>query len=361
MERELSLPEGTITMLFTDVEGSTGAWERFGGVYGAVIDAHYRVLRESIREHDGAPVRTEGDSCFAVFTRASDAVRCAAAVQQRLAAHAWPAEIGTPRVRMGLHTGELRLQEREYYGPPVNRAARIQAAGHGGQILLSGVTLELARAEMGDTLVVRPLGRHRLKDLAEPELLYELQYAGMASGFPPLRTLEFIPHNLPVQLTSFIGREREMSEVREQLAGTRLLTLTGTGGLGKTRLALQVAAELLESYRDGVWLVELAALSDPALVPQAVASALSVREETGRSLVTTLTDYLRSRELLLLLDNCEHLVAACAALVHTLLTACPGLQVLATSREALGIAGETVWLVPSLSLPEPSRHSLPRV
>jgi predicted ATPase/class 3 adenylate cyclase len=351
MERDLSLPEGTITMLFTDVEGSTGAWERFGGVYGAVIDAHYRVLRESIREHDGAPVWTEGDSCFAVFARASDAVRCAAAVQQRLTAHAWPPEIGTPRVRMGLHTGELRLQERDYYGPPVNRAARIQAAGHGGQILLSGVTLELARAEMGETLVVRSLGRHRLKDLAEPELLYELQYPGMASGFPPLRTLEFVPHNLPVQLTSFIGREREMAQVREQLAGTRLLTLTGTGGLGKTRLALQVAAELLEAYRDGVWLVELAALSDPALVPQAVASALGVREETGRSLMTTLTDYLRSRELLLLLDNCEHLVAACAALAHTLLTACPGLQVLATSREALGIAGETVWLVPSLSLP----------
>jgi predicted ATPase/class 3 adenylate cyclase/Tfp pilus assembly protein PilF len=346
-------PVGTVTLLSTDIEGSTVAWERLGPAFASSVEAHFRILFDAVARHHGFPVRTEGDSLLAAFARVSDALQCAAEAQQALAAYPWSPEVGAIRVRAGLHTGEPRLCDGQYDGPPVHRATRIQAAAHGGQVLLSATACELAREEIGEGLAARALGRYRLKDLAEPELLYELQYPGMPEALPPPRTLEFLPNNLPSHWTSFIGREREIAEVKGTLAGTRLLTLTGAGGCGKTRLALQVAADLLGDYPDGVWLVELAAVADPALVPQAVAAAVGVREEPGRPLLQTLVESLRPRRLLLLLDNCEHLVGACASLAHDLLSRCPQLCLLATSREVLGIAGEMAWRVPSLSLPDP--------
>ncbi|MGH2352814.1 MAG: ATP-binding protein, partial [Chloroflexota bacterium] len=257
-----------------------------------------------------------------------------------------------------LHTGEAELRDGDYYGSAVNRAARLRAIAHGGQALLSQATYDLARDALPAGTRLRDLGEHRLSDLARPERVFQLIVTGVPDTFPLLRSLDMLPHNLPLQLTSFVGRERELPAVRDLLAEHRLVTLTGPGGTGKTRLALQVAADVLPAYPDGVWLVALAALADPALVPHAVAQAVGVREEPGRPLLGTLADALRPKRLLLVLDNCEHLLDACAHLADALLRACPHLRVLATGREALGIAGETAWRVPSLGLPD-ARHLPP--
>jgi predicted ATPase/class 3 adenylate cyclase len=352
MDPTRPLPEGTVTFLFTDIEGSTRLLQHLGAGYAAVREEHRRLLRAAFQAGDGRELGTEGDSFFVVFPTAPGAVAASVAAQRALAAHPWPE--GAPvRVRMGLHTGTPTLTLGEYVGLDVHRAARISAAGHGGQILLSQSTRSLVEHDLPEGAALRDLGAHRLKDLQQPEHLYQVVVADLPAEFPPLRSLGVAGHNLPIQLTRFIGRGEEMAEVRHLLSTRRLVTLTGTGGCGKTRLALQVAAELVEDYKDGVWLVELAALGDPALVPQAVASVLGVGEEPGRLLPATLADALRPKRLLLLLDNCEHLVEACARLAEGLLKTCPQLRILATSREALGIAGEAAWRVPSLSVPEP--------
>jgi predicted ATPase len=254
---------------------------------------------------------------------------------------------------MGLHTGEPVSETQGYVGLDVHRAARICSAGHGGQILLSHAVEALAAPDLPSGTSLRDLGTHRLRDLQQPEHLLQVVHPDLPADFPPLKSLDVLPNNLPIQLTSFIGREREKVEVKRLLSASRFLTLTGSGGAGKTRLALQVAAEALEGFPDGVWLVELAALSDPSLVPKMVASALDVPEQPGRALTGTLADSLRGKSVLVILDNCEHLVAACAHLTTALLRACPRLRILATSREALGVAGETTWRVPSLSIPDP--------
>jgi predicted ATPase len=254
---------------------------------------------------------------------------------------------------MGLHTGEAVSTDTGYVGMDVHRAARICAAGHGGQILLSDATRVLTEKDLPPSVSLRDLGQHRLKDLASPEHIFQAVAGGLPSEFPPIKSLDTLPNNLPRYLTTFVGREREIGEVKKLLSGTYLLTLTGPGGVGKTRLALQVTADLLEAYPDGVWLVELGQLMDANVVAQTVASTLGVREQPGRPLLATLTDYLQPKDLLLVLENCEHLIAACAQLTDTLLRACPKLRVLATSREPLAVAGETVWSVPPLSLPDP--------
>jgi hypothetical protein len=317
-----------------------------------VMARHDALLTQVFELHDGVVVRPrgEGDSLFAVFVRASDAVVATLAAQRALLAEDWGA-IGPLHVRMALHTGEADRRDGNYYGSTVNRCARIRAAGHGGQVLLSEPAALLALGALPNGVGLRELGRHRLKDLTEPERLFQLLAPELPDTFPPLKTLDAQPHNLPLQLTRFIGREQQLAALAHRFAATRLLTLTGAGGCGKTRLALQTAAELVDDFADGVWLVDLAPLTDPALVPQMVAAVLGVREQPGRPLLATLTAALRHKTLLLLLDNCEHLIAACARLADTLLRSCPGLHILATSREALRITGETAWPVPSLGVP----------
>ncbi len=350
------LPVGTLTFLFTDIEGSTKLNQQHDDVMTSVLARHDALIEECVEQHEGTVVRPrgEGDSRFAVFSRASNSVAAASAIQQVVLSEPWPDGISL-RVRMALHAGEADLINGDYRGTAVDRCARLRSIGYGGQTLLSQTTYDLVRDNLPKDVSLRDLGSHRLKDLQRSEQVFQLLHPALPSEFPPLKSLGSFPNNLPIQPTSFIGREREIAEVKQRLANTRLLTLIGAGGCGKTRLSLQVAADLLEDYPEGVWLVELAALTDPTLVPQAVASALGVREEPGRSLTETLTDFLKSRSLLLVLDNCEHLVAACAHLATALLRSCPNLRILATSREALGIAGETMWLVPSLSVPSPQR------
>jgi predicted ATPase/class 3 adenylate cyclase len=352
-DKDPDLPAATLTFFLTDIEGSTRLWLQYPDAMGLALARHDELLTACIEVHGGAVLkrRGEGDSAFAVFSRATDAVAAAAALQRALVAEPWPAAL-VLRVRIALHTGEAQSREGDYYGPAVNHAARLRAVGHGGQTLLSPSTAALVRDALPTGVSLRELGIHRLKDLQRAEPLFQLVQPELPADFPPLRSLESSIHNLPVSLTSFIGRERDIAAVKQLLPTTHLLTLTGAGGCGKTRLALQVAAELLGAYADGVWLVELAALAEGSLVPRVVATALGLREEPGRALLATLSDALRGRSLLLLLDNCEHLLPACAQLAEALLRACPRLRILASSREALGIGGERTYRVPSLSLPE---------
>jgi predicted ATPase/class 3 adenylate cyclase len=346
-----SLPSGTVTFLFTDIEGSTRLWEQHPEAMQAALARHDVLLRRIIEAQGGQIIKTTGDGLHAVFGRVTEGVAAALACQQALVSEAWPGLPGPLRARMALHSGEAELREGDYYGSTINRAARLMSIAAGGQILLSSAAVELARDQLPEGAALSDLGEQRLKDLARPEHVFQMNGAGLPVDFPPLRSLNSLPNNLPLQLTSFIGREREMAEAKRLLRETRLLTLTGPGGTGKTRLTIQVAADEVDAFPAGVWLVELAPLSDPALVLQAVASVLGVREQQGRPLIDTLIDYLRTKSLLLMLDNCEHLIEDCAQLVADLLGACPNLKVLSSSREALGVAGETAYRVPSLSLP----------
>ena len=358
-----SLPVGTVTFLFADVEGSTQLLRSLGNRYADALADQRRLFRTILGVGGGREVDTQGDSMFFAFPSAKDALAGAVATQRAIAAHAWP-EGARVRIRMGLHTGEPLRTATGYVGMDVHRAARICAAGHGGQILLSRTVRDLVEGDLPKDVNLRDLGQHRLKDLAEPQHLFQAAVAGLPSEFPPLKGLDAMPNNLPIQLTSFIGREKETAEVTRLLETTRLLTLTGSGGAGKTRLALQVAADLLEQSPDGVWIVELAALSDHTLVPNTFVSTLNVPEQRGRPLVETLIDFLRPKTLLLVVDNCEHLLLACAQLVGSLLRSCPSLRILATSREPLGIPGEVIWRIPSLSFPDagplPSLEQLTR-
>ena len=342
----------TVTFLSTDIEGSTELLQRLGDSrYAGVLAELRRLLHAAVQTGDGREVNSQGDSSLVAFRHAADAVRSSVAAQLAITKHPWP-DGEMVRVRMGLHTGEPIDSAGDPVGLDVHRAARICAAGHGGQILLSGATWSLVEHDLPEEVSVRDLGSHRLKDLKQPERIFQLLHPQLPAEFLPLRSLSAQPNNLPFQLTSFIGREREIAEITRLLPSTRLLTLTGAGGCGKTRLAVQVAATLLEKFEDGVWFVDLSALSDPALVPQAVASVLSVPERPGRTLAEALVSFLLSKSLLMVLDNCEHLVASCAQLTEVLLRSCPGLRILATSREPLNIGGEATFRVPSLSLPD---------
>jgi len=346
------MPAETVIFLFTDIEGSTQMWERRQQAMQAPLARHDALLRQAVADHNGHIVKMTGDGCHAAFAGALEGALAALQAQQALAAEAWP-EIAPDalRVRMGLYAGEAEARAGDYYGSSVNRAARLMSVAHGGQILISAAAADLLRDRLPHGVALRDLGEHRLKDLSRPERVLQLTAAGLRADFPPIKSLNSFMHNLPVQLTPFIGRERELVEIDRLLAGTHLLTLTGSGGTGKTRLSLQAAAALLPDFADGAWLVELAPLADPALVAQSAATALGVRETGGRPMLEALADYLRAKQLLLILDNCEHLVAACAGLAEQLLRQCPRLKILASSREALGIAGETTYPVPSLSLP----------
>ena len=346
-----TLPTGTITFLFSDIEGSSKKWEQHPDAMRVALAAHDKMLREAFEGQGGYVFKTVGDAFCVAFDTALQALIGALQAQRALHSTTWEG-IEQLKVRMALHTGAAEHRDGDYFGQSLNRVARILASAHGGQVLFSLPTEELVRDHLPPGVQLRALGEHRLRDLARPEHLYQLLAPDLPSQFPALRSLESVPNNLPVQLTSFVGRERELAEVKRLLGSTRLLTLTGTGGTGKTRLSLQASAELLEQYHDGVWFVEFATIDDGALVIETVAGALELRQEAERSLVTTLTSFLRNRQLLLILDNCEHVVAACARLAETLLRSCPQLRILASSREPLGIAGETAWPLPPLSLPD---------
>jgi predicted ATPase/class 3 adenylate cyclase len=345
------LPSGTITFVFTDIEGSTRLLDRLGDLYPQVLEDHQRLLREAFTGRGGVEVSTEGDAFFVVFPSPSQAVGAAVEAQRALARYPWPDE-GEVRVRIGLHTGEAVFGADNYVGVEVHRAARIAATGHGGQIVASAATQALVEPSAPEGVSFRDLGEHRLKDIPRPEHLYQVTAEGLASTFPQLRSMDVRPNNLPVQLTSFVGRRRELEEIEAAVRESRLLTLTGPGGTGKTRLSIQAAGDLLPDFQDGAFFVGLAPITDPGLVVPTVVQALGLREASDRRPIEGIIDHLRDKELLLVLDNFEQVLDA-ASEVGQLLTATEKVRVLATSREPLGLHGEREYSVPPLGLPDP--------
>jgi predicted ATPase/class 3 adenylate cyclase len=345
----MDLPTGTITFLFTDIEGSTRLLQELGDDYAAVQDDHARLMREAIAEGGGIEIRTEGDSFFVVFPSATGAVRTAASAQGAFASHSWPH--GRPvRVRMGLHTGEGRRGGDDYLGIDVNRAARIAAAGHGGQVLVSEATRALVADALPDSVSLRDLGGHRLKDFDEPQHLYQLVIDGLPADFPSPKSLE-TPTNLPPQLTSFVGRDKEIQEIKTLLESSRLVTLTGAGGSGKTRLAVQVAFDLLDRFPNGVFFVDLSPITEAHLVPSVIAAAMRTGEMGPRPVVEALEIELRHRTALLVLDNFEQVIEA-SDVVTRLLAAAPAVRIVVTSRGPLRIRGEQEYPVSPLELPD---------
>ncbi len=345
------IPSGTVTFLFTDIEGSTERWEHYRDAMKSALARHDAVLSAAIAEHGGHVFKKMGDAYCAAFRTAPEAARAAIAAQQALNKEDFSSVNGV-QVRMALHTGYADERDRDYFGPSVNRASRLLSIGHGGQMLVSAATSDLVQGELPPHVSLRALGAHRLKDLAHPEQVFQLVAAGLPSDFPPLRSLDSLPNNLPLQVTSFVGRDEDVAEVKQLLSKTRLLTLTGSGGVGKTRLALQVGAELLEQHPDGVWLVDLAGLQDSDLVVSEVASVLGVRVGADRSLSDSIIYALKPKRALVILDNCEHLITAAAHVSGAIIKGAPNVRVMTTSREGLGISGETIYRVNSLSVPK---------
>jgi predicted ATPase/class 3 adenylate cyclase/DNA-binding CsgD family transcriptional regulator len=340
------LPTGTVTLLLADVEGSTRLWETQPGEMTAAVARLDRTLSGLLAAHSGVrPVEQgEGDSFVVAFARASEAAACALELQR--------APLAPIRLRIGVHTGEVQLRdEGNYVGPTINRTARLRDLAHGGQTVLSGITEDLVVDALPPDAWLTDLGRHELRGVARPERVAQLCHPDIRNDFPPLRMSKSVAaDHLPVQLTSFVGRGAEIDDVRQIVAANRLVTLTGAGGVGKTRLAIQVAGQIAADFGDGVWYVDLAPIADPDLAPVAMANALGLADQPGRSTTETVTRFVGDRRMLVLLDNCEHLLDACAALVTSLLSGCPGLTLLATSREPIGVAGEVTRRVPSLSL-----------
>lgn len=343
--RRRRAPSGTVTFLFTDLEGSTRLWESDPAAAGAAIAAHERLLRRVVGASRGLVVKGTGDGILAVFASANDALEGAIEIQVEVQRE------GSMRARIALHTGEAEIRDGDYYGTAVNRCQRVMAAGHGGQILVTLATEEVLTRPLPHGVELVDLGRHRLRDVAEAMQVFQVARPDLRSDFPPLRGSDGFAHNLPVQLTSFVGRDREVADATNSLRATRLVTLTGIGGGGKSRLGLRVASDLLGEFPGGIWLAELAFVTEPRLVPRLIAQAVGVPEEPGRGLLESVAVRLKPAPALLVLDNCEHLLEACAAAADSLLRSTPGLRILATSRERLGVPGETVYVVPPMSVP----------
>jgi len=344
------LPEGTVTFFFTDVEGSTVLWEQHPEEMKTALAAHDVILRDAIEAHHGHIIKTTGDGVHAVFATAMDAINASIAAQTMLqSSEDTKISVVSLRIRMGMHTGEAQQRDGDYYGQALNRAARIMGVAYGGQVLLSSVTAALAREHLPENTYLLDLGEHRLKGLSKLENIFQLNVPNLPGEFPPLQSLNTVLNNLPGQLTSFIGRDKEMAEIKTLLASARLVTLAGPGGTGKTRLSIEAGTQELVSFPNGVWLLELAPLTDPEQIIPALAQILGLQELSSVSLNTIVIDYLRDKKALLILDNCEHLIEACARLADNLLHHCVELKILASSREALGIAGERVYSTPSLA------------
>jgi len=331
-------PSGTITLLFTDIEGSTRLLQQLGEKYTALLAQQQQLLREACEMHNGRMMDSQGDSLFVAFPRAIDAIKAVVQSQRALAAQTWTSDVSI-RVRMGLHTGEPQISAVGYVGIDVHRAARIAAAAHGGQVLLSQTTYDLVVGELPEGITLRDLGEHRLKDLRHPKHLYQLVIPGLPNDFPPIKSLEALPNNLPIQLTSFIGRERELAEIKRLVSTYRLVTLTGPGGVGKTSLALHAARALYATFPDGAQLVALSAIRDPTLIIPTIAQTIGLAESPNQLLFDSLKAFLRDRQMLLLLDNFEQVISA-APLLTELLAACAELKLLVTSRETLRVRGE---------------------
>jgi predicted ATPase/class 3 adenylate cyclase len=342
------------TFVFTDIEGSSRLWERESARMQVALARHDALARTAVDDHGGTVVKMTGDGMCAVFADPRAAIDATLAFLRGLATP--DGEDGLSlRARCGIHVGAAQRRDDDFFGPTVNRAARIMNAAHGGQVLVTQAVVDLVRGRLPDHMGLRDLGLVRLRDLASPERLYQVVHPDLRLEFPALRSLEATPNNLPQQATSFVGRERELDEARAALAHTRLLTLFGAGGIGKTRLSLQLAAEVLDDFGDGVWFVELAPIADPHHVVQVVALALGVKEFAGRSIADALIADLADKCVLVVLDNCEHLLDACARLAERLLKAALRVKIVASSREPLRIAGEVVYPVPALAVPDAAR------
>jgi predicted ATPase/class 3 adenylate cyclase len=355
-------PSGTVTFLFTDIEGSTRLWEAHPQAMQAALARHDALLRHTIEDNSGYVFKTVGDAFCAAFPTALFALQAALQAQRLLIEQDWGE---TPiKVRMALHSGAADERDGDYFGPPLNLIARLLSAGYGGQVLMTQAVKELLRGMLPEGVGLSDLGEHYLKDVAQSERIFQISAPYLPADFPPLKTQDTLPNNLPIELTNFIGRQREVNELKALLTGdiqkngralqhdTRLVTLTGPGGTGKTRLSLQVAMDLLPLFAGGVWLVELAPVRDPALLPSVVMTTLRTRSEANQSPLSILIRQLSDKHVLILLDNCEHLISACAEMAATLLRHCPRLFILTTSCEALGMTGETIFPVMPLSLPK---------
>ena len=352
-----SNPTGIVTFLFTDIEGSTKTAREFPEIWDTLRSRHDQILREAIESNNGFIFQIVGDAFCAAFQDIGEAVHAAVESQIALNHENWG---NAPiKVRMGIHTGQAELQESGLYHGylTLSYVQRLMSVGHGGQVLISLATQELIQHELAEDVTLRDMGERLLKDMARPEHIYQLVIANLPSDFPPIKTLDVVRHNIPAQMTSFIGRKKEMAEIKQILLEHRLVTLTGSGGVGKSRLSLRVGSECLDQFPNGVWLMELAPVTNPALIPQTLLSIFNLREDSHRDGLEILIDYLRDKSLLLVLDNCEHLIEICAQISETLLRACPKLKILSSSREALGISGEVAYRVPSLDTPNPG--SLP--
>ncbi|MEU4780839.1 adenylate/guanylate cyclase domain-containing protein [Micromonospora sp. NPDC023633] len=353
MSPRIHLPSGLVTFVFTDIEGSTRLAQLLGADYRPVLREHRRLLRRTIAATEGAELLTEGDSFFLAFGDATAALTACLTAQRALASHEWPTADAVPRVRMGLHTGWAEPRDGEYVSPEVHRAARVAAAAHGGQVLCSGSTARhVEPLPPGASLL--DLGLHRLRGFDDRERLFQLVAPGLERQFPRPRTADATAHNLPTPVTSFVGRHAERAELRRLVETHRLVTVLGAGGAGKTRLAVELAVDLVESHPDGVWFVDVAAVTDPGLVAFEVAAVLGLRPEPGRPMVDTLVEYAAARRMLVLLDTCDAQPAASADVISRLLAGGVGVRVLATSRESFGLPGEVVWRIPSLSVDPPA-------
>lgn len=349
--RERIVPSGTVTFLFTDIEGSTKLWESHPDLMRTALARHDALMRETIAAANGYIFKTIGDAFCAAFAEPKSALEAAVAAQLALKSENWP-ELVQIRVRMALHTGAVESRDDDYFGPPVNRVARLLGTASGGQSILSQTTFDLVRDSLPNEVSFINLGSHQLKDLARPEQVFQICHPSLPSSFPALRSLSKHPNNLPKQVTNFIGREKEAACLMGLIEKGRMVTLTGSGGTGKSRLSIHVAANMIEKFPDGAWFVELASLDEPRFVALTVCDALGLKEQVGKSALQALIEHLQEKKLLLILDNCEHLVDECARFASELLQACSEITLLATSRERLGIIGEQTYRVPSLSLPE---------